>query len=238
MRRRNDPVMLPEEILSAFEPGERAIVVARYREDLAWLAPVARDVVVYNKCAEDNDVDLLPGCAERYNIRNVGRDAHTHLTYILDHWDALPPFVVFIQGRLDDCVVDGLWNGEKDLHSLLTSRDDVWRGARAFAGTHYAAGIEAFRIHAYQGIPLEDAGMNCGEFWRKHMPDEPFPQRCFWMLLAGASREAIRGVPRSTYESLLLAVSNSKDPEAVHFIERILCGVFEVGARRSREQQL
>jgi hypothetical protein len=37
-------------------------------------------------------------------LPNVGREAHTYLTYIIDNYDRLPEYVMFCQGRIDDHV--------------------------------------------------------------------------------------------------------------------------------------
>lgn len=75
------------------------MVVARYREDVAWLEPIARDCVVYNK-------GPAMTCAFRALIElpNVGREAHTYVHHIVHNYDDLADVTVFVQGCVTDHV--------------------------------------------------------------------------------------------------------------------------------------
>lgn len=71
------------------------IVVARYNEDpWSWLPKDDPYVKVYDKGGSLDD---------RYerHLENIGRESHTYLTYIVEHYDALPHVVFFTQGSLD-----------------------------------------------------------------------------------------------------------------------------------------
>lgn len=74
------------------------VVIARYNEDIRWSDGHPR--IIYNKGKE---IDGIPE-NEQIMLRNVGREAHTYLTYIIDHYDNLPDHVMFCQGRIDDHV--------------------------------------------------------------------------------------------------------------------------------------
>jgi hypothetical protein len=65
------------------------LVVARYTENLDWLRQVHIPKVIYNKGP------YLPNCVV---ATNVGREAHTYLSFIVDHYDHLPEKVFFTQG--------------------------------------------------------------------------------------------------------------------------------------------
>jgi len=72
----------------------RAIVVARYREDVTWLASlgpdVARDVWLYDKGGQAWEPPAWALAAFRAHLPqpNVGREAHSYLRFIVDHYDA------------------------------------------------------------------------------------------------------------------------------------------------------
>ena len=75
-------------------------MVARYREDLAWLdrVPSQFAIVVYNK-------SNTPCCnfqpSKRISVKqlpNKGKEADTYCQYILEHYDELPRKIVFTQG--------------------------------------------------------------------------------------------------------------------------------------------
>jgi len=72
------------------------IVIARYNEDIRWSNGYPR--IIYNK---GEKIEWLPD-DEQVMLPNVGREAHTYLTYIIDNYDKLPKYVMFSQGGIDD----------------------------------------------------------------------------------------------------------------------------------------
>lgn len=69
-----------------------SIVVSRFDEDIIWTEPLKNkaSVLIYNKGI--NNVDSFK------NIENIGRESHTYLRYILDHYENLPEHNIFVQG--------------------------------------------------------------------------------------------------------------------------------------------
>lgn len=94
------------------------IVVARYNEDITWVASVVRHLrrlgspdvraYVYNK-GLPLPCDTLPG-VRVVPLPNVGRESHTYLHHMVKHYSAYASedrgkrLAVFLQGRLDDHV--------------------------------------------------------------------------------------------------------------------------------------
>jgi hypothetical protein len=69
------------------------LVVARYNEDITWTNYFS-NVIIYNKGAK-----LTKEC--NYNevlLSNVGREGHTYYKYIVDNYDNLADYIVFLQG--------------------------------------------------------------------------------------------------------------------------------------------
>jgi hypothetical protein len=60
------------------------IVVAKYREDMSFTKNFKYPVKVYDKSTD---------------YPNVGREAETYLRYIIENYDNLPDFVIFLQGN-------------------------------------------------------------------------------------------------------------------------------------------
>ena len=80
--------------------GDRPVlVIARYKEDLSWLerVPSDYDICVYNK----SNLPCAVQPSSRITIKqlpNKGKEADTYCQYILEHYDSLPPKIVFCQG--------------------------------------------------------------------------------------------------------------------------------------------
>lgn len=77
-----------------------SIVVAKYREDISWTKELD-NVIVYDKSVPP--------------LKNVGREAETFLRYIVEHYDALPEYVVFLQGN----PYDTMWSGSNIKEGLM-----------------------------------------------------------------------------------------------------------------------
>jgi len=67
------------------------IVISRYNENIEWSASL-NNCIIYNKGSpihSSHPVITLP---------NVGREGHTYLHHILQHYDCLADYTVFLQG--------------------------------------------------------------------------------------------------------------------------------------------
>lgn len=85
------------------------LVVSHYTEDLSWLAHVDRNkyrIVVVSK--------TLPH-ATIFCPENVGDEASAYLNYIVQHYDNLPEFCVFIHGHQRS------WHHVGDMNDLVNS---------------------------------------------------------------------------------------------------------------------
>jgi hypothetical protein len=69
-----------------------SIIVARYNEDVSWTKQFP-NVVIFNKGqplgSEYNEIFL----------QNVGREGHTYYSYIVDNYDKLGDYIIFLQGN-------------------------------------------------------------------------------------------------------------------------------------------
>jgi hypothetical protein len=71
------------------------IIIARYNEDINWLKEVMNNCIIYNKGAKLNiDNEII--------LKNVGRESHTYLNYIISNYENLPNIILFSQARISD----------------------------------------------------------------------------------------------------------------------------------------
>ncbi|WP_432738677.1 DUF3431 domain-containing protein [Maridesulfovibrio sp. FT414] len=73
-----------------FEREKVQAVIARYSEDISWLAELDCPSVVYNKGTGPVEGAVV--------LPNIGRESHTYLTHIVRNYPDFPEFVVFLQG--------------------------------------------------------------------------------------------------------------------------------------------
>jgi len=67
------------------------IVVARYNEDLRWSNKYKEYLTVYNKGDDEIEGSI--------RLENIGREAHTYLHHIVNNYDNLADYTIFLQGE-------------------------------------------------------------------------------------------------------------------------------------------
>ena len=71
------------------------IVVAKYKEDIRWVRKFKKSkIFIYDK---SNDTD-----SKYITLPNIGREAHTYLTHIINNYENLSDYTCFLQGNPSD----------------------------------------------------------------------------------------------------------------------------------------
>jgi len=73
-------------------------VIAHYDEKLDWLAPIANHTHVYHKGTDLRPPPTLKLYAWE-KLPNVGRESHSYLYHIINNYETLPEYTVFLQGE-------------------------------------------------------------------------------------------------------------------------------------------
>jgi hypothetical protein len=71
------------------------VVISRYNENIEWLKEVNHPIYLYNKGDECN-------FSKSIRLDNVGREAHTYLYHIVNFYEQLDDYTVFLQGNPTD----------------------------------------------------------------------------------------------------------------------------------------
>ena len=69
------------------------IVIARYNEDIEWSKKYSSNVLIINKG------DKIEGIENQIFYPNVGREGHSYYKYIVDNYDNLDEYIIFLQGN-------------------------------------------------------------------------------------------------------------------------------------------
>lgn len=199
------------------------IVIARYNEDVQW-ANMGEECTIYVKgemymiLPPGRNPPILP---QIIPLPNVGREAHTFLWHIVQRWDTLADWTVFLQGKpfdhfpagttlagmlepKADVVVPRLWSGKEwDAHGRLR---------------HWGPWLEK-----YQRGEMGHSPLAMREWFQTHMA---FDIDALGTLTytPGANfavkRQVIRSRTREWYQRLLDTVSHHVDPEEAYYMER------------------
>ena len=93
------------------------IVIARYNEDIEWSKKYSSNILIINKG------DKIEGIENQIFYPNVGREGHSYYKYIVDNYDNLDDYIIFLQGnpfdhspdiiKILDAIVD-IYNKNKE----------------------------------------------------------------------------------------------------------------------------
>lgn len=195
------------------------LVVARYAEDVSWiddLKAVHPRVWLYNKGGN------TPG-RPCITLDNVGREAHTYLFHIVNHWDDLADRTVFCQGSTSDHAKDFV--DDVLLYGINPSVDPF---------TPFGVNVSNHRVRMVRddltgqpnhqfGLPIEDY---CNRF-KIELPGRFVyfaPGACF-----AVTRKCIHSRPLPFYRALLNDITNTPGRQQPWVLERIWSYIFSAG---------
>ena len=100
------------------------IIIARYNESLDWTRKLIKEnLIIYNKGSPLDPIEFPPSIME--TRQNLGRESESFFHYIINHYDNLPDYVIFLQGNPFDHM-DGITpeNFKENIDILLQSKPD------------------------------------------------------------------------------------------------------------------
>lgn len=196
------------------------IIVAHFNENLNWLQVFDKNsVIVYSKGAPSS----IPCIQKR--LYNVGREAHTYLSYIIEYYESLPDIVFFTQGNINE-------------HGYSIKKEDIEKqflnieyNSSNFKQWCYTTGMNSqYHITDYKG-PLLQFELNGIEFFRKYINSEvdlSVNFRWYFCAIFSVKREAILTRTKEYYQELISTLSKNNAPETAHFMERSWFYVFNL----------
>jgi hypothetical protein len=222
------------------------VVVSAYCGDAANIAKI-RDIVdgqserylakywLYCKCDQDSTPGVLGGggggggggaSSSLIPLLNVGRDFHTFLHHIVEHYDHLPATsMIFTAASLQN------QKREERLNKLVRMRGVGFFCDWAWGEQQLNDVWSDWTMDEYKNVTLEKATPRGFSSWcKKHVraKDNTFTtrgKRCGNGIFR-TTGERLKRRSKSFYEELLDQLAVGKSPEAVHYIERVTEKVF------------
>ena len=186
------------------------IVVAKYKEDISWTRNF-ENVIIYDK---SNNKDLP----------NIGREAHTYIHHIIEHWNNLANITVFLQGNPHDHT-SHYENGEQSM-MLSTFIDFLISSARAngFSQNYSYRPMDAI-YEAKKGSNYEvpdSFTISIHSYFKRYTNTEIHRNIKFYVGAQFAvSKEIIQCIPLWKWKEMLDSLSYSYTPVTAHYMERI-----------------
>lgn len=194
------------------------LVVARYKEDVSWLGPFMKYAIIYDKGPMDASLNhvLQSAGAQLRRLENVGREAHTYLSHIIQNYDNLADWTVFTQGHPFDHVRDFQ-------RALINCPKAAGRSPNFWPQEPCGHMCEEFRLAEWAGKVNEPfPGGNFRAFWDQFVR-VPYPSNgvvnVYWGAVFAVSKNQILQRPKADYEAMLRTVM-TPNPEAGHYFER------------------
>jgi hypothetical protein len=209
------------------------IVVSRYNENLEWInkEPFNRyPIICYNKGDNNNFNILSPH--KVINLPNIGKCDHTYLYHIINNYDNLSEYIIFLPGS-------------NDLHyKLLKSKNlinhieyykelvNIGTLTNSIKNKFYN-----FKINSYKTTYTNNYILNnnteiqkselrpFGLWYENHFKNLEITFHTWWGIFA-LSKEIIHQYPKTYYEKFLNEFKDYSNPEVGHYIERSWFAIF------------
>jgi hypothetical protein len=201
------------------------IVIAHYKENIKWLNDLhhesIRNIIVYNK---DKESSLNNTKVVNKQLPNIGREAHTYLTYCVEYYNNLPEFVIFLQGSPHHGI---------SVDTILNWINSIIQNPVHFTDNYGIGNIDWFlkegRISEWGG-PVNQSQYSVKEwaqiYVRPNLKERQYP--IFWNACFGVSKKAILSNPSQKYQKIIMSELQSVNSEAAHYLERLWYYLFNL----------
>lgn len=231
--------------IESFESDKNAIIViARYNENLEWLKETPFNqfhYIVYNK-GDNEQYYKSDKFIKQVKLENVGREAHSYLSHIIQNYDNLHNFTVFFPGSIElenrHDRAKRLLNDiqyDSDIFACVATDIPVLEIQKNFSIDNYLSSNELNRKINNDSKILPADIRPYGEWYKKTFGDVNTQTKCFTQnSMFGIRKETILAKPKSYYENLIVQVNKHHNHETVHFFERSWETVFYPSSSSSK----
>jgi len=148
-------------------------------------------------------------------FKNVGREQHTWLYFIILQYDSLPESVIFMSSSIDK------WDRYQHMEKMLENNSPMCNRGEEKDGN--------FTLDLHFG-PVKKAQIRPFSHWFSKNISEwnPVGSKVCWNGWARVSKDQILRHPKDFYEKLLTQLENDSNPEEGHFMERVMGDIFNL----------
>lgn len=197
------------------------IVVAHYNENLNWLSCFDKNsIIVYSK-GKSSEID----CIQKF-LPNVGREAHTYLTYILENYDNFPDIIFFTQGDISEHKIT------IDKEIINNTFLNIKTHSQNYNICPFKSGLNHdWHLRNYKNSNLTRFKLSGLEFFRTYINKSIniHNEICWYSgAIFSVTKEMIKTRSRDYYQILYLLINKDNNPEIAHFFERSWYYIFNL----------
>jgi hypothetical protein len=218
------------------------IVVARYNENIDWLLPKEKNIIVYNKGPIPNkNIYKMPYKHFLKSVPNLGRESHTYLHYVIENYYNLPDIVLFTQGDTSDHkikndvnIIDTMINEAKMYGKSIPSK---FKGKNKWLTPYWNQSVTSGGCipinpdNHWKSMKYENNQFIVFHDWFVKYIQPEFPNENDYAVytngLFAVKKEIILKNSIDFYKKLIKRLVHSSDPVEGHFFERSWYYIFK-----------
>lgn len=217
-------------ILEGFDES-KLIIVSRYNEKLEWLKeePFSKyKIIIYNKGINEN----FYHAGEVIPMKNVGREGHTYLYYIVENYYHLPDLIIFLPGSADH--PNKINKTKKMMQEIERTNKPVFVKDNLNIDEMYHFTIDRHEATSNDNKAINDdfdvtlSSIRPFGKWFEQKFGIKQPEYVSYAGIVSVSKKDVLQHPKSYYQDLLQEVSMSVTPEVGHYIERSWHTIFSM----------
>ena len=202
------------------------VVIAYYNDDLKKICEYIKEVTtnqdvivrfkVYVKSTEKVEIPDNIDNIEIIYLPNLGRESNTYMTYIVENYNFLPNYILFIPGKFEK---------HEDRILTINKLKDL-KSVTFFCGKRYND-AKSFTINKHDGVNLIPANPRGLFEWAKTyntLKSDENKDILTGLCHSGSyltTRDNILKRSKTFYKRILTETEIGKDTEAAHYMERL-----------------
>lgn len=210
------------------------IVISRYNENLSWVNDDSFNkyfITCYNKGNNDNFKINSPH--QVIKLDNVGKCDHTYLYHIVNNYENLSEYIIFLPGSNDvhyknlksKHLINHIEYYKKLVNIGTLIENNIKNKFYNFTMDHYKTTYKN-NYELNKIMKTEESKIKpYGKWYEHHFNDININCYTWWGIFA-ISRDIVYQHPKEYYQKFLDELSNSSNPEVGHYIERSWFAIF------------
>ena len=213
------------------------LVIARYKEDLAWLENEPYNQfkhIIYNK-GTDTKFHTNKHTMEIIDLPNVGKCDHTYIYDIIRRYDILSNITLFLPGSMDiefkdntaKHIIKSLQSQKTPNSTMLITNYQIpiYKSLGDFEINVWETSSRVNKDTSVDAETQQSTYRPFSKWYKHHFGNLNITNVSYYGIMA-VSQNHIHNRPKSFYENLITELNTSPNPEVGHYFERAWIAIF------------